>query len=117
MPLPCGSTWPPQDPRCGASRGQHLTITAGGAISFIGGGPLVDPDGATDLHPGVCVLPGPDHHAALIGRIISVNPGPPFLVGQSYDQIVDRDGLLILGINDIGGDNNSGEFAAIVQVS
>jgi hypothetical protein len=63
----------------------------------------------------VCVLPGPDHHAALIGRISA--SGTPFLVGSSFAGSADRSGELYLGINDIGVNNNGGAFAATVQVA
>jgi hypothetical protein len=63
----------------------------------------------------VCVLPGPDHHAGLIGRI-SVS-GTPFLVGSNFTGSADLSGELFLGINDIGVENNGGAFAATVQVA
>jgi len=94
----------------------RLVVQATGHVSVIQTAPSVGPDGATDEHPGVCVLPGPDHHAALIGRILGPSPGDPFLVGSSFDGQADQDGQLELGINDIGVDNNGGAFQATVQV-
>jgi hypothetical protein len=95
--------------------GERFVVHASGEVSFIQGAPPVGPDGASKPHPGVCVLPGPDHHAGLIGRI-SVS-GPPFLVGSDFAGSADRSGELFLGINDVGVKNNGGAFAATVQVA
>lgn len=99
------------------TQGQRLVVHATGRVSFAEGATPVGPDGATDPHPGVCVLPGPDHHAALIARISGRTPGVPFLVGSTFDGTADRDGQLQLGINDVGVDNNGGAFQASVQVA
>ena len=99
------------------TQGQRLVVHATGQVGFAQGAPPVGPDGATDPHPGVCVLPGPDHHAALIARISGRTPGTPFLVGSTFDGPADRDGRLQLGINDVGVDNNAGAFQASVQVA
>jgi hypothetical protein len=99
------------------TQGERFDVRATGQVSFIQTAPPVGPDGATDEHPGVCVLPGPDHHAALIGRILGPSPGTPFLVGSTFDGQANRSGELELGINDIGVDNNGGAFHASVQVA
>jgi hypothetical protein len=99
------------------AQGQRLVVRADGQVSSSEGVAPVGPDGATDLHPGVCVLPGPDHHAALIARISGGAPGPPFLVGSAFDGPADRAGQLQLGVNDIGVDNNAGAFSASIQVT
>jgi hypothetical protein len=99
------------------TRGQRFVAHATGRVVFAKGVPPVGPDGATDPHPGVCVLPGPDHHAALIARISAPTPGAPFLVGSTFDGTADRDGQLQLGINDVGVDGNAGAFQAGVQVA
>jgi hypothetical protein len=99
------------------TQGQRFDVRATGQVSFIETAPPVGPDGATDKHPGVCVLPGPDHHAALIGRILGPSPGTPFLVGSNFHGEADQSGELELGINDIGVDNNGGAFQASVQVA
>jgi hypothetical protein len=99
------------------AEGQRLVVHATGQVGFIGGVPPVGPNGAADLHPGACVLPGPEHHAALIGRISGQTPGAPFLVGQDFDGPAGASGELQLGINDVGVDNNDGAFQATVQVS
>jgi hypothetical protein len=99
------------------TRGQRFVVHATGRVVFAKGAPPVGPDGATDPHPGVCVLPGPDHHAALIARISAPTPGAPFLVGSTFDGTADRDGQLQLGINDVGVDGNAGAFQAGVQVA
>jgi hypothetical protein len=99
------------------TQGQRFVAHASGQVSFIQTAPPVGPDGATDPHPGVCVLPGPDHHAALIGRIVGQSPGTPFLVGSTFDGPADQSGELELGINDKGVDNNAGALQVSVQVA
>jgi hypothetical protein len=98
------------------TQGRRFVVHATGHVSVIQTAPSVGPDGATDEHPGVCVLPGPDHHAALIGRILGPSPGEPFLVGSTFDGQADQNGQLELGMNDIGVGNNGGAFQATVQV-
>jgi hypothetical protein len=99
------------------TQGQRFDVRATGQVSFIPTAPPVGPDGATDQHPGVCVLPGPDHHGALIGRILGPSPGMPFLVGSTFDGQAGQSGELELGINDVGVDNNGGAFQASVQMA
>jgi hypothetical protein len=99
------------------TQGERFDVRATGQVSFIQTAPPVGPDGATDPHPGVCVLPGPDHHAALIGRILGPSAGTPFLVGSTFDGHANLSGELELGINDIGVDNNGGAFHASIQVA
>src|SRR5689334_3008894 len=41
------------------TQGERFDVRATGQVSFIQTAPPVWPDGATDPHPGVCVLPGP----------------------------------------------------------
>lgn len=53
-------------------------------------------------------------HGALIGMITS--EGEPFAVGAHGSFTAPRAGLLFLGVNDEGVDNNSGQFAARVLV-
>jgi hypothetical protein len=99
------------------TQGQRFVVQATGQVSFIEGAAPVGPDGATDPHPGANVLPGPDHHTALIARISDGAPGAPFLVGSTFDGPADRGGQLQLGINDAGVDNNAGAFEASIQVA
>jgi predicted cobalt transporter CbtA len=99
------------------TQGQRFVVHATGQVSFIQTAPSVGPDGATDEHPGVCVLPGPDHHAALIGRILGPSPGAPFLVGSTFDGQANQSGELELGINDTGVENNGGAFQTSVQLA
>jgi hypothetical protein len=99
------------------TQGQRFVVHATGQVRFAEGVPPVGPDGATDPHPGACVLPGPDHHSALIARISGRTPGAPFLVGSAFDGPADRSGQLQLGINDVGVDNNAGAFQAEIQVA
>jgi len=92
-----------------------FAVHAAGQVRFSLNGPLVGPNGASDLHPGVCVLPGATRHAGLIGRIGATAAGPAFFVGEDFTGVADRAGELFLGINDTGVDNNSGSFHVSVQ--
>jgi hypothetical protein len=74
--------------------GQPFAVHATGQVSFIQNGPLVRPNGASDLHPGVCVLPGATRHAGLIGRIGATAAGPAFFVGENFTGVADRAGEL-----------------------
>lgn len=98
-------------------RGQRFVVRASGLVSFSPTAPPVGPDGATDSHPGVCVLPGADHHAALIGLIRGQTAGQPFLVGRDLEAVAAQSGELDLGINDTGLDNNGGSFQASVELA
>lgn len=98
------------------AKGERFVVRATGQVGYIQGAPPVGPDGDTQPHPNVCVLPGPDHHAGLIGRIAGAATGPPFLIGSSFDGSADQSGQLVLGINDVGVENNRGAFQAAVQV-
>ena len=102
-------------------KGEKIKITATGEVvsnTDVGERP-VGPDG----HPGrpeiwqYNVLPG-ENHAALIGRIDSVDGdiGPTFFIGKEYNRRMDRTGVLVLGVNDRGVKNNSGEFMVNVVV-
>jgi hypothetical protein len=95
--------------------GERFVVHASGEVSYSHFHRPVGPDGDSQPHPNVCVLPGPDHHAGLIGRISS--SGTPFLVGSHFTGSADRSGTLYLGINDVGVDNNGGAFTATVQVA
>ena len=97
--------------------GDLLAIEAGGAIAHAVGGTLVSPAGDTDTNVRTANLPGLNevNHGALIGRI--GDAGTPFFVGSTYRITIQNDGRLFLGINDIGLDNNSGEYVAEVSVT
>jgi hypothetical protein len=97
------------------TKGQQVTIDATGSVSYAGGTPPVGPDGAADPHPGVCVLPGADHHAGLIARIGPT--GTPFLVGRHFSGAAPATGELELGINDTGTENNAGSYRATVEAA
>ncbi|HEX3623028.1 MAG TPA: hypothetical protein VHT97_11995 [Acidimicrobiales bacterium] len=59
------------------------------------------------------VLKG-ENHAGLIGRV--GDNGAPFAVGSDFASTNLAPGRLFLGINDVGVDNNSGSFSAIVTI-
>jgi hypothetical protein len=97
--------------------GQRFSIHASGRVRFAGNGAglTTGPNGADTPH-GNCVLPGKEHHAALIGRIVGTTAGPPFLIGADLTTSARQTGLLLLGINDKGVDNNSGTFVAKIHI-
>src|SRR4029453_17236423 len=74
----------------------------------------VDPDGLTDPGYHQYNVPGlPDANTvALIGSIAQEKPY--LLVGTGTTYECPGDGTLFLGINDVGVDNNSGEFSATI---
>jgi hypothetical protein len=51
-------------------------------------------------------------HAALIARL---GDGPPFLVGDHWDQVVGDGGRLYLGINDTRLDDNRGSLEVRIE--
>jgi hypothetical protein len=97
--------------------GEMLEITAGGGIKHNDMSPSVSPDGDPNLPGHESNLPGVEdlHHAGLIGRI--GEDGVAFGVGREFEETLESDGRLYLGINDIGVDNNDGEFVAIVTLT
>jgi len=113
MDVPASVAW--TDSGLSLKAAQPFAVHAAGQVSFSLNGPLVGPNGASDLHPGVCVLPGATRHAGLIGRIGATAAGPAFFVGEDFTGVADRAGELFLGINDTGVDNNSGSFHVSVQ--
>ena len=96
--------------------GDTLRIEAGGAIAHGGGGPLIFPDGDPTRLGHESNLPGVrnTNHASLIGKI--GEDGTAFLVGSTYEVVTETGGRLFLGVNDIGVDNNDGEFFAVITV-
>jgi hypothetical protein len=102
------------------TKGQPVTITARGQVDHDGPSPSppVGPDG--DPRPALrrfsIVRNAP--HAALIGKIIGSTEGHPFQVGSYYHtDSIDQSGLLLLGVNDHGLTNNTGEFTARIDVT
>jgi hypothetical protein len=97
--------------------GETLEIEAGGRIKHSENGPLLTPDGDPNLpgHPSNLAGVEDANHAGLIGRI--GEDGVPFEVGTKFELAVESDGRLYLGINDIGVDNNDGEFVATVTLT
>ncbi len=55
------------------------------------------------------------NHAALIGRV--GDEGVPFLVGASSQFTADHSGILYLGINDVGVQNNTGSFTSVITIA
>jgi hypothetical protein len=99
-------------------KGDQVTIDGRGQVHHDSSQPAVGPDG--DPRPSFRkfnILPSADH-AALIGEIIGNTPGRPFLVASHYHTAsINQSGLLLLGVNDRGVSNNSGEFIASIEVA
>ena len=72
------------------------------------------PDGDPEVGSHYNVI-GDLDHGGLIGRI--TDAGDPFAIGSGTTFDAPEDGRLYLGINDVGVDNNSGEFDASVTVT
>jgi hypothetical protein len=96
--------------------GDRVEIKAGGRVKHSDGGPLLTPDGDPNLpgHPSNLEGVEAANHAGLIGRV--GEEGVPFVVGRSVEVIVESEGRLYLGINDVDVTNNDGEFVAIVTL-
>lgn len=101
--------------------GDTITIDATGSITVA---PTPDytvgPDGGTN-HPEwsqfnlqVGGAPLPAGHGALVAKIANGNPRP---VGHHAQFVADASGRLFLGINDVGVDNNTGQFQAQVSIT
>jgi hypothetical protein len=99
--------------------GDRVQITASGTIRHnYDASSTVGPDG--DVNPKAAVnnavVDGTrveGRHAALIAR---VGTQPPFVVGSEHTFTAPIPGRLELGVNDVGPDNNSGQFDVTVQV-
>ena len=113
--VPSTEVW--TDTRIDVAMGDTLSIEAHGGIKHSSGGPLLTPDGDPALagHPSNVAGLEEANHAALIGRI--GEDGAPFVVGRDRTISVEIEGRLYLGINDVGVDNNEGEFVGFITVS
>ena len=113
--VPSTEVW--TDTGIDVAMGDTLSIEAHGAMTHAPGGPLLSPDGDPALagHPSNVAGLEEANHAALIGRI--GEDGAPFVVGRGREISVEMEGRLFLGINDVGVDNNEGEFVGFITVS
>jgi hypothetical protein len=114
IPVPATEVW--TDSGIELATGDTVKFDAYGGIVHSEDGPLLSPEGDPNLrgHPSNVAGLEDANHAALIGRI--GEEGAPFVVGRRYEMTVESEGRLYLGINDIGVDNNDGEFVAIVTL-
>src|SRR5207302_7821518 len=96
--------------------GQLVEITASGTIETAKGDASRNsgPDGRPGevFGKGNNVIPA-ENHGALIGMI---GRGAPFGVGSHRTFTADRDGRLYLGNNDLGVENNAGQYVATITV-
>jgi actin-like ATPase involved in cell morphogenesis len=115
--VPSTQLWTDSEVDC--RTGEVLDISATGTVVYdtSTAASAVDPDGLTDpgLHQyNVAGLPDANT-VALIG---SINQEQPFfVVGKGTRYECPDDGSLFLGINDVGVDDNSGEFTATITPS
>lgn len=102
--------------------GQTVSITATGTISSsvasprVSNGPegLAHLDGFPDTRDFPTNVIRGELHAAMIGRI--GDGGTAFLVGAGKTFTAESGGILYLGINDTGVENNEGAFRALVTI-
>jgi hypothetical protein len=94
------------------TQGERISITATGTI-FVGPNRSCGPNGLVGSYDSVSIVSG-QHHGALIGLVAGANE--LFLVGAKYNGVAPAAGRLYLGINDIGVNNNSGNYMATVAL-
>jgi hypothetical protein len=106
-------TKPWTDTHMKVTKGERINITATGQITNAPGR-FNGPGGAVGNLAIYSILGGGNHHAALIGLIAGTNS--VFLIGADYNGLAAGDGELYLGINDVGVNNNSGEYTTTVRL-
>lgn len=102
------------DTKVACKQGAVLDITATGTVLHnVATSSGVGPDGAPDPALRQFNVPGlPNaNHAALIG---SLDRKAPFLIGSTLRFTCPTTGELLLGVNDMGVDNNGGKFVATI---
>jgi hypothetical protein len=112
-PVTVDGTQPWTDTGIDVAKGDRVEVTASGQVfhnQFASTGPEGIPN-----DPGLATPLPSANHAGLLGRITA--DGGPFYVGAQDTFIADRDGRLLLGINDGGLENNRGHWDATVTVS
>jgi hypothetical protein len=93
-------------------QGQQMRVVASGEI-YSAPGVHNDPNGASDLHNPLSLLPAA-RHAALIAKI--GDAGTPTLIGRRAIATATQGGRLYLGVNDLAFRDNSGYFQAEIVV-
>ncbi len=89
--------------------GDRITVTATGQIDTDVDFPT-GPDGFPNRPELLTLLPSANH-GGLLGR---VGDSAPVFLGAEGELLADRAGEILLGINDLGLENNSGAFQALV---
>ena len=102
---------PGRSPALTVTKGERINITATGQILHAAGA-TSGPDGVTG-NDGASIVGG-GHQSGLIGLIGGTNT--PFFVGSNYNGVAAASGPLYIGINDVGLDNNSGQYTATVRL-
>lgn len=105
--VPANVAWTETGRSC--TPGSALRVTATGQTSFEGGGDDDRAGADGNARPGTLVPAAP--HRGLLGRI---GEGEPFFVGSSAVIQCPSEGMLLLGPNDKGVNDNSGEYVATI---
>jgi len=108
--LPAATAW--TNTNLKVTKGDRINVTASGTIVY-GPNLTCDANGAARPSPDPGSIIG-GQHAAVIGLV--AGSGLPFYVGASYNGIAPASGQLLLGINDVGLTDNTGQFNATVRV-
>ena len=113
--VPVDQEWTDTGVQCQQGDSVHI-VASGTAYHASGEDSAVDPNGLTDpsFHKyNVEGLPD-DNTASLIG---SLDGEQPFFVGTDQTRTCDRDGQLLLGMNDTNLGTNHGQWSATVTLS
>ncbi|HET8989231.1 MAG TPA: hypothetical protein VFN43_12005, partial [Humibacillus sp.] len=113
LAVPGDTRWLDSGVRC--APGTTLDISASGTIQHdASAGSTVGPDGLTDERYHKWNVDGlPDANTA--GLIGSIEETDPFFIGSGTSYDCPRDGQVMLGINDINLDGNSGELTVRIE--
>jgi hypothetical protein len=97
--------------------GDRLTITAKGALEYLGSGES-GPEGLPRTFKDLLrILPiNQAGRGALIGRIGDAEIAQPFVVGSKHEVVVRRPGRLFIGINQPPDDWASGSFTVHIEL-
>lgn len=97
--------------------GDRVTITAKGALEYLGGGQS-GPEGLPRTFKDLLrILPiNQAGRGALIGRIGNAETAQPFVVGAKHEITVRRPGRLFIGINQPPDDWASGSFTVDIEL-
>lgn len=98
--------------------GDRLSITAKGAVEYLGAGQS-GPEGLPRTFKDLLrILPiNQAGRGALIGRIGDAETSQPFVIGPKHNLVAHRPGRLFIGINQPSDDFASGSFTVHIEVT